>query len=98
MRFVSIHSHCHHVLVDDLFAPPSLGIDEDEEDDSPFSHKTGLFSTGGGLFDDNQDEVTVTLDIDNYLLVSSIVCICLCMCAYMCQLFGGSDELIWPNI
>ncbi|KAI0228495.1 WASH complex subunit 2C [Lamellibrachia satsuma] len=41
---------------DDLFAPPSLGIDEDEEDDSPFSHKTGLFSTGGGLFDDNQDE------------------------------------------
>ena len=52
-----------HVVVDDPFAPPSLDGDEAEDDDSPFSRNAGLFSTGGGLFDDNEEEVT----LDSYL-------------------------------
>lgn len=43
---------------DDMFKPPKMEDDDDEEDDefSPFGGKSGLFSGGKGLFDDD-DEV-----------------------------------------
>lgn len=44
---------------DDMFKPPKMEDDDDEEDDefSPFGGKSGLFSGGKGLFDDDDDEV-----------------------------------------
>ena len=44
---------------DDMFKPPKMDYDDDEDDDdefSPFGAKSGLFSGGKGLFDD-EDEV-----------------------------------------
>ena len=46
--------------VDDVFAVSLGAEEEEEEEDSPFSRGSGLFSSGGGLFDDNQDEVMMT--------------------------------------
>ncbi|XP_035760627.1 WASH complex subunit 2C isoform X5 [Neolamprologus brichardi] len=42
---------------DDMFKPPKMEDDDDEEDDefSPFGGKSGLFSGGKGLFDDDDE-------------------------------------------
>jgi hypothetical protein len=46
---------------DDLFAPPTNNYG-DEDDDSPFSRGTGLFSTRTrGLFDEDDDENEVIM-------------------------------------
>ena len=73
LLLIYIHNFNHntiapHIFVEDPFAPPSLDGDEAEDDDSPFSRNAGLFSTGGGLFDDNEDEVTFCLFINLFCL------------------------------
>ncbi|XP_062256903.1 WASH complex subunit 2 isoform X2 [Platichthys flesus] len=43
---------------DDMFKPPKMDYDDDEDNDdefSPFGAKSGLFSGGKGLFDDEDD-------------------------------------------
>ena len=42
---------------DDLFGPPPM-----EDEDSPFGKQGGLFSSGGGLFDDDNDNEVKTKD------------------------------------
>lgn len=49
---------------DDMFKPPKMDSDDDEDDEddfSPFGGKSGLFSGGTGLFDD--DDEVMYLDI-----------------------------------
>ncbi|XP_077586098.1 WASH complex subunit 2 [Stigmatopora nigra] len=41
---------------DDMFKPPKMEDDADDDDDSPFGSRSGLFSGGKGLFDDDDDE------------------------------------------
>ncbi|XP_061646184.1 WASH complex subunit 2 isoform X2 [Phyllopteryx taeniolatus] len=42
---------------DDMFKPPKMDYDDDDDDDdfSPFGGKSGLFSGGKGLFDDDDE-------------------------------------------
>ena len=41
---------------EDLFGPPPM-----DDEDSPFGRKAGLFSSGPGLFDEENDEVRIRL-------------------------------------
>ncbi|XP_077469384.1 WASH complex subunit 2C [Stigmatopora argus] len=41
---------------DDMFKPPKMDDNADDDDDSPFGSRSGLFSGGKGLFDDDDDE------------------------------------------
>ncbi|XP_061545480.1 WASH complex subunit 2A isoform X2 [Phycodurus eques] len=41
---------------DDMFKPPKMDYDDDDDDFSPFGGKSGLFSGGKGLFDDDDED------------------------------------------
>ncbi|XP_051935811.1 WASH complex subunit 2 isoform X3 [Hippocampus zosterae] len=51
-----VNSHAAEDDSDDMFKPPKMDSDDDEDDFSPFGGKSGLFSGGKGLFDDDDDE------------------------------------------
>lgn len=61
---------------DDMFKPPKMDdYDDDDDDDdefSPFGGKSGLFSGGRGLFDDD-DEVTELFSLLSVIQLISTV-------------------------